>query len=218
MENNLFKIKWSKFLGRVWPFKFIPFIDLVFAAGSLATGNINENSDFDVIVGVRRGRIFTARFLCILFFELIGWRRGKNDKAESASDKICLSHFVTPDSFRLSPPHNNYWKILYSSLVPVYGSPELIQKFWDANQDWIGKRIIYQNNERHLYKKKGLIKKFKEFLLSGKIGDLIEKKLRKIQIERIGKSLKTEIGYKPRLIFTDNELEFHPDTLRTEKY
>ena len=214
----MFKTKWNKFLGRTWPFRFIPFVDLVFAAGSLATGNINENSDFDVIVGVRQGRIFTARFFCILVFGLIGWRRGKNDKAELASDKICLSHFVTPQAFRLSPPYNNYWKTLYSSLVPIYGNHELIQEFLDANQDWIGKRVIYQNNERHLYKKKGLIKNFKEFLLSGRIGDLIEKKLRKIQMERIGRGLKAEIGYKPRLIFTDNELEFHPDTLRTEKY
>ena len=65
--------KWQKFLGRIWPFKFIPFVDFVLAAGSLATGNLREESDFDVIVGVRQGRIFTARAFCFLAFGMFGW-------------------------------------------------------------------------------------------------------------------------------------------------
>src|SRR3989344_2248763 len=97
------KKKWGLFLQRLWPFCFVPFVDFVFAAGSLATGAMHEDSDFDVIVGVRQGRIFTARFYCILAFGLFGWRRGKNDKNKAASNKICLSHFITPKSFHLSP-------------------------------------------------------------------------------------------------------------------
>ena len=43
-------------------FQYVPF-DFVFAAGSMAMGTVRQDSDFDVLVGVRHGRIFTARFL-----------------------------------------------------------------------------------------------------------------------------------------------------------
>jgi predicted nucleotidyltransferase len=56
-------------------------------AGSLATGNIQENSDFDVIVGVKRGRIFTARFFGVALFGLLGWRRKKSDRENNAKNK-----------------------------------------------------------------------------------------------------------------------------------
>src|SRR3989344_9230759 len=87
--------KWKKLLKKIWLFKFIPGVDFVLVAGSLATGNVNKDSDFDVIVGAKQGRIFTARFLSVLFFGLFGWRRRKLSHKESARDKICLNHFIT---------------------------------------------------------------------------------------------------------------------------
>src|SRR3989338_11530370 len=133
--DNLYNQKLQKFLGKVWPFKLIPFVDFVLAAVSLATGNINEDSDFDVIVGVRQGRIFTVRFFCWLVFGIFGWWAKHPNKSK---DRLCFNHFVTPAAYRLSPPHNEYWRNLYQKLVPVYGEPAIIQKFFDANKDWAG--------------------------------------------------------------------------------
>ncbi|MDO8430094.1 MAG: hypothetical protein Q7S73_01890 [bacterium] len=268
--DEIYQQKWRKFLRRVWPFNFIPFVDFILAAGSLATGNprtqraeqssydgnprtqraeqssydgnMNENSDFDVIVGVRQGRIFTARAFCILVFGLLGWRRKGTDHKNSASDKICFSHFMTPAAYRLSPPHNEYWKNLYKNLVPVYGEPAVIQKFFDANADWTGpvrgsegsshtsslrdKQLAsasngigrYMNDYRYKYQKKGLFKRFLEWRWFGIWANWLEKALKEIQIARIENSLKTNAGYKPRIIYNDNELEFHPDTKRIENF
>src|SRR3989344_7208572 len=238
MESNVFNQKWQKFLSRVWLFKFIPFVDFVLAAGSLATGNRHENSDFDVIVGVRQGRIFTARAFCILAFGFFGWRRRGVHKSISyanaqvdklnesdlktyklknlqTKDRFCFNHFVTPAAYRLSEPHNDYWKKLYSSLAPVYGEPAAVQKFFDANAGWAGSRKADIQDNRYLYKKIGLIARFREKILSGALGDWLEQKIKAIQIQRIEKSLKTDSGYKPRIIYSDNELEFHPNTSRT---
>ena len=252
--NNLYSQKWQKFLKRVWPFKFIPFVELVLAAGSLATGNacpphnlrqkepvqgtaqvmwgMHENSDFDVIVGVRQGRIFTARAFCILAFGMLGWRAKHPNSLKSlplqytvllkwkhpSKDKLCFNHFVTPAAYRLSPPHNEYWKNLYKNLVPVYGEPVVIQKFFDANADWLQERRRYKSDQRHVYKKKRLVARIREWLLKGKFGDWLEKILKAIQITRIENSLKNQSGYKPRIIYSDNELEFHPHTQRIEQY
>lgn len=227
IEDNLYNKKWQKFLKQIWPFKYIPFVDFVLAAGSLATGNLREESDFDVIVGMRQGRIFTARFFCWLIFGMFGWRAKHHPeqplqytvllkRRHLSKDKICFNHFVTPAAYRLSPPHNKYWENLYQSLVPVYGDPNTIKKFFDANTDWAGPVNIgkYLNDTRYKYQKRGLVARWREWLFGGRFGDWLEQKLKRIQVAKIERSFKTQSGYKPRIIYNDNELEFHPDTKR----
>ena len=228
-------------------FAFIPFVEIVFVAGSMAMGSASEDSDFDFIIGVKTGRIFTARFFCWLFFGIFGWRRKKGADGRESKDKFCFSHFVAPERYCLSEPHNEYWKKLYLSLIPVYGNPGQIQKFYDANADWVGRRRHSalaapcaasseprQEREPRLRRDaesrikdwipacagmtKNPIKKIKEKILSGKFGDLLEAALKNIQIKKIEKSLKTIKQYKPRIIFNDSELEFHPDTKRIENF
>ncbi len=227
---TLFDKKWQKFLSRIWPFRFIPFIDFVLASGSLATGNMNENSDFDVIVGVRQGRIFTARFLCWLFFGLLGWRAKHSVKLQrpadiqyftllnvrySSSDKLCFNHFITPNAYRLSPPYNKYWKKLYKNLAPVYGDPEIIQKFFDANSDWAGPvRNSPPNGSLGPRLRAGVVSNGMEWLLSGTFGDWLEKILKSIQIWKIRNSRNSGIEHKPRIVVSDDELQFHPNTER----
>jgi len=219
MSSNLSTQKWQKFLKRAWPFQYIPFIDFVFVAGSLATGNMREESDFDVIVGVRQGRIFIVRAICILFFGALGLRAvHKSSNSKRWRDKLCFNHFVTPNSYRLSPPYNDYWKKLYLSLAPVYGDPTLIQKFYRANSDWLGESRLYQEDGRHIYKKSVWIKRALEWMLSGGFGDWLERRLKILQMKRIKKKIKSQSGYKPRITYSDDELEFHPDTKRIDDF
>lgn len=234
MSTNLQEQKWQKLLRRAWLFRFIPFVDFVFAAGSMAMGNAGEDSDFDVIVGCRQGRIFTARFSCWFVFSLFGLYAkhpagadNESNKANMANetyktylpykDKFCFSHFVTPAAYRLSPPHNAYWQKLYQLVVPVYGEPQVIQKFYDANSNWAGGRK-YAADPRYIYNKKLIIIKMKEWFLSGYFGDLLERFLKKIQVNKIERGLADVPKYNPRIICGDNELEFHPHTKRIEDF
>jgi len=210
--------KWNLFQRRIWLFRYIPFVDVVFASGSLATGRMHENSDFDVLVLARQGRIFTTRAACIIAFGFFGWRRKKGESGVAAKDKICLNHFATPAAYCLAPPHNAYWRMLYASLVPVCGDPRTIQEFYDANQDWMGMRRIYRDDSRHLYKKSSTAKTVLEKIAGGKLGALCEDALKKIQMRRINGGVESQAGFKPRIIANDAELEFHPDTARIEAY
>jgi hypothetical protein len=215
--NSLYQRKWRKFLKRSWPLRHVPFVDFVFAAGSLATRNLREESDFDVIVGARQGRIFTVRMLCFLLFKPLGlWARHESENHKFYKDKLCFNHFVTPEVYRLSPPHNDYWKKLYLSLVPIFGDKIVIQRFYRANEDWLGKTPLYQEDKRHIYKKSGWLKKSLEWALSGRIGDWLENMFKKIQIKKIKRGVEYQETYKPRIIISDKELEFHPDTRRIE--
>ncbi|MEK7462783.1 MAG: nucleotidyltransferase domain-containing protein [Patescibacteria group bacterium] len=224
--------KWNKLLRRARLFTFIPFIEIVFVAGSMAMGTAGKDSDFDVIVGVRTGRIFTVRAFCVLFFGLLGWRR--RNYSHYVRDKFCFSHFIAPEKYSLSGPYNEYWKKLYLSLVPIYGNSKQIQKFYDANAGWTGCRrhsalacpAMAVDAESRIKDwipvfagmTKNPITKIKEKILSGKLGNFLEKCLKNIQIKKIEKSLKTVKQYKPRNIFNDSELEFHPDTKRAEEF
>ncbi len=247
-QQVLYDKKWRKFLGKTWVFRFFPFVEFVLAAGSLATGDVNEDSDFDVIIAAKKGRIFTVRFFTVVFLSILGWRRKKwhspaveqlksyvplsgttveqlkNSSTHelvnsSTTDKICLNHFVTEKSYRLSPAFNPYWRSLYRHLVPVFGDTQKIRAFWLANKDWMREIPDYQDDLRHRFHKSSEIKIFLENILSGSFGDILEKFLRFIQVKRIEASIKTDPpGYKPRIRYSDEELEFHPDTRRIEAF
>jgi hypothetical protein len=211
--------KWKKFLRRTWLFRYVPFVDFAFGAGSMATGNVNENSDFDVIIGARDGRIFSARFFAVILFGAFGWRRSRIDHRETARDKICLNHFVTSRAFSLAPPHHAYWENLYRNLVPLFGNREKIRSFWAANEAWMKHGVSYCDDLRHKYREGAYIKSIIEKICSGRFGDGIERILKHMQVRRIERGLKASGDfYEPRIRFDDTELEFHPDTRRIKHY
>ena len=208
--------KWRKFLGYRSIFSFIPFLDFVIVAGSLAFGKVHENSDFDIIVGAKKGRIFTVRFFAVALFGLLSIRRKGIDHKIASKDKICLNHFVTEASYRLSPPHDLYWQKLYRNLEPVYGNSHAVEMFFRKNRDWCGREEIFLNRDLWQETKLNSFRKILEITLRGSLGNIFERFLKKFQLNRIQKSLKRDSGYKPRLRYNDEELEFHPDTARIE--
>jgi hypothetical protein len=131
---------------------------------------------------------------------------------------VCLNHFVTEKTFSLAPPHDAYWRELYQNLVPIFGDPVRVRAFFEAN-DWIGKRDPYGDDLRHVHRAPSRIRLTLERWLSGTKGDRLEQFLKRLQIRRIERSLEHDPpGYKPRIRYSDDELEFHPDTVRIEQY
>ncbi len=215
----LYDQKWKKFLRRAGIFRYLPFVDFVLAAGSMATGEVHRDSDFDVILGVRQGRIFTARFIAVALLDAFRWRRKKLSHHEAARDMICLNHFVTERAYRLSPPHNDYWINLYRHLIPIYGDKRKIRQFFHINGDWIGAFPENLDDLRYKDREPSIFQRTIEFLLRSAFGDKTEIFLKKIQITKIKRSLsKYPPGYKPRIKYGDDELEFHPDTKRIEEF
>ena len=212
--------KWKLFLRAARRFRHVPFLDFALGAGSMALGNVKESSDFDVIVGCRYGRIFTARFFAIALFALTGERRkhlhfGEEHDLKETANKLCFNHFVTEKSLRLSPPHNLYWRELYKHLRPLYGSREALDAFFAANSDWMGEIAHVREDKRYLGDARSSFRRFGERFLSGRVGDTIEKILRAMQMKRIERGIRSEAdGFEPRTRYNDSELEFHPDTKR----
>lgn len=224
----LYDKKWKKFLRRARLFRYIPFVEFAVGAGSLAVGNIDKNSDFDVIVGASNNRIFSARFFATVLFGIFGWRRSRLDHRDMAKDKICLNHFITEKSYLLKGPYTVSWSELYRNLVPVWGDIGKIRDFRLANSDWMDNfsgfsfqkslhDSVLNNDLRYLNFPSSFIKKSAEFILSGGVGDFIERVLKFIQVKKIERSLRGGMrGYNPRIVYSDIELEFHPDRRKFE--
>jgi len=237
-SNIIYDQKWFKLIKRSFLFRYFPFVDFVLGAGSMALGDVNENSDFDVIVGTKFGRLWTARFFCLAIYKLVGWRRKKNKTA----NLFCFNHFVTEKSYQLQPPYNIYWQELYKNLAPLFGDLEKIEAFlksnkWTCHSAALGEPRLWRevaaegsdeifrfaqngvifNDLRFKYQTSSKFKLFLEKILSGKLGDWLENFFKSYQIKKIEKFLKNSPpGYKPRIIYNDAEVELHLDTRRLE--
>ncbi len=208
--NSLWEEKWRVFEKRAKLFRYIPFAEFVLLAGSMATGRVHEKSDFDVILGVRSGRVFTAWFLSALAFQAFGWRE---KPGADTTNRFGLSHFAAPEGYRLSPPYNAYWKSLYAKLIPVMGDEKKIARFFAAN-DWFEPVRAYERHERYISGVNSACKSFLEFILGGRLGNLMERTLKKWLVRKIKNPEK--LGYKPRVVWGKEKLELYRDTRRIE--
>ena len=203
--------KWKKLQKLSGWFRHIPFFEFVMASGSLSFGNVNPNSDFDVVTGVREGRIFTARYLASALFSVLHARR-LDDLQASSPDKLCFNHFITKHTYS-KPPHNYYRKELYRSMIPLWCNEDSCEEFIRMNE-WSGISKAALLDVHRVRKEKSMPAKFVEWILSGAIGDVVEKKIaRPIATKRLSAYLSrkadasNEAG--ERVIISDEELEFH---------
>ncbi|MDD5710612.1 MAG: hypothetical protein PHV43_00715, partial [Candidatus Colwellbacteria bacterium] len=169
--------------------------------------------DFDVLIGVRRGRIFTNRFFAVLVLGLAGYFKHNMHEQEKAKDMICPNHFVAPGAYRLTPPYIDYDQAIYAGLVPVMGNETKIEQFFRAN-DWMKPRRVYKKDQRYLGEANSLFKRAVEWLLGGWLGDLAER-LKFVQISEISRGLPPKMPAGARFVCNENELRFHLNSAQT---
>jgi hypothetical protein len=103
---------------------------MVALTGSLAMKNSDEDGDWDLLIVLRAGHIWTGRALLSMLLHLFGRRRHGTD----VPDRACLNYWVTTDSLEIMT------KDLFSSneyffIMPLFGF-ETFRRFQDSN-GWI---------------------------------------------------------------------------------
>jgi hypothetical protein len=89
------KLKRMRRLARV--LAFVPYLRMLGATGSLAMKNGLRESDWDMFVVLRSGKIWTGRTLLTGFLHLIGKRR----HGRKIQDRACLNYFVTENNLEI---------------------------------------------------------------------------------------------------------------------
>lgn len=215
-RTKISQLKWKR-LKRISRILFlVPFLRMAALTGSLTFFNSQRQSDFDLLVVVKTGRIWLARTSLTLLAQILGVRRHKSKTA----DRLCLNCYLTEKSLAIkkeAKPHDFYSAQEYSRLIPlIKKTEEIYDKFLNQNQ-WLGEFI----NSFPWPQNPGLFKKIPkkwqkipaqvlEWILAGKIGESIEKKLGKWQ----GKRINSQLRFLPDdQIYADGTcLMFHPQS------
>jgi len=198
--------KWERLLrGARW-FRYIPFIDFALVSGSISFGAVRASSDFDILLGVRKGRIFTARYFAGALFSLLRIRR-LDDLEASSPNKFCFNHIVTPDTYE-KEPHNYYRYELYRHMIPVFVSGNSFDNFIEKNK-WADISPLNIEQAKNTLRPPSAIKKHFESFFCGRIGDYVEHFIaRPIATKRLANYINRK-EMKGRVVVNDCELEFH---------
>ena len=213
-HEKIAKNKWRKARHAIRWLSLLPYIEAVFASGSLAISNTDELSDLDVLIVIQSGRMWLARLLITSLLSVLHVRRRGSDRI--APDKICPNHYISDGS--LSIPYKSVYNAqTYCNLVPIYARrEEIIEKFKNANS-WVLDFVFNWNlNDKPILKTGWLeiIAKLVESSLSTKLGDFLEKRAKRFQYRRIDLNPATRQSG-GRVVFNDEQLEFHPRSIET---
>ena len=204
--------KWKKFLKIVKFLALAPYLRGVFASGSMAINNTDQESDFDVLVIAKSGRLYTCRLFLWTISSLIGSRRKRDEKI--APDKLCFNHYLTDGNLELT--HQSIFNAqTYVNLKPAMIEPAMVDRFYASNlwlNDYVYNFKVQKDFVRRSVALPGVFRFFArtaEFFLDSPFGNSLENILRHLQQKRIKHNPAT---YEPggRVIFTERELEFHP--------
>ena len=216
MKESEEKLK-RLFLWR-WVFLLTPFVKGAFVSGSVAGGWVREESDIDILVVVKGGRIWTARLFLTLFMSILGIRRHGN----LIANQICLNHYINENSLEI-PLKSLYNAHTYINLIPLVDRAGTFKRFFKKNswiqryfwqKETLGNRneYIYQFPARQFLERFALLDRgLDEVVCSGFLGDLFERGAKVIQLYLIRRNpLTGKVG--GRVQADDSQLEFHPES------
>ena len=189
IKNNKISTGKIKKLRRVvWLLRFMPFIQMIGVTGALAMKNARNQSDWDLLIVMKYGKIWTGRTLVTVFLQLLKKRR----HGKKVADRTCLNFFLTDQSLEVITK-DLFSANEYMFLFPLYGF-ETYHRFQIKNQ-WIkNMKPSYELNEIEplLALQDSLVttslRRMGEFLLSS---TWIEKLLRKVEKKHIMLNPKT---------------------------
>lgn len=167
-----------------------PFVRMICVTGRLAYNNCDVESDLDVLVTYKHGHIWTGRFFITIFAHVLGVRRQDN----KTNNRICLNYHITTESLCV-PTQDLFAAHEYTFIAPLFDVGYFTQ-FCHENRLWI------QNIKPHhkctrtpsdLVVRDNVITKsirnFMELILADRA---MEKRLKKLQLQKIQKNPKTD--------------------------
>ncbi len=197
----------------------IPFVRAVFVCNTVAMGTADKDSDIDILIIARKGRIFLVRVLSVLVLSLFRLRRTK----KKINNKICLSFYLADDNLNLEKiaiKDDIYLVNWLNNLIPVYDPDDLHEDVLRAN-GWVNKYLVngLKNVESGKWKVesgkwfKGLIEK----MWGGEYGNLLEKQAKGAQLAKMKLNYTSvQNANDTRVVVSDSILKFHEKDKREE--
>jgi hypothetical protein len=215
-ENKNTQTTYLKFLR---PLALFPFIKMIAIVNSKAFNPEKEGSDIDLFIITKTNRLFLARTILTLYFQILGKRRsGKEIK-----NKFCLSFFVDEQAMDLEKiklKNDFYLYFWILAMKPIFGIKTffslLDENTWIAKE--FGKSDIFPNlndlQETKITHK--IFKSFTEGIIEIFGAELFEAILRNWQLKRIQKKL-SQMQVTEKAVFASSKiLKFHDKDRRAQ--
>ncbi|MCX6765520.1 MAG: hypothetical protein NT136_00985 [Candidatus Moranbacteria bacterium] len=112
--------------------RFVPYVRMIGVTGKLAMKMANQKSDWDLLVVLKKGKIWTGRTLVTGITHLMGKRR----HGAFVTDRVCLNYFITDQSLKLST-RDLFSASEYFFLFPLFDAG--VFKSFQLKNAWIRK-------------------------------------------------------------------------------
>jgi len=208
--------KWKKLIKISRWLVLVPFLRLAAVTGSLTAYHTRQESDFDLLLVVQNGRLWLARTLTTALLATFRARRHHR----LTRDRICLNCYLTSEHLEIkeeAKPRDFHAAQEYGRLTPILEiKPNPYQKFIQTNgwlKNFLGLYPWSASQTANRIKPNkflGILRQILEWLLSGKIGDGLEKVLGAWQTRRIRQ--KNETGLADQVYVSEQCLMFHPQS------
>ncbi|HXV26436.1 MAG TPA: hypothetical protein VD862_00175 [Candidatus Paceibacterota bacterium] len=210
---NMRADKFRRMLRKAFWLQGVPFVRALAASGSMSAGTTGADSDWDMFVIARAGRLYTARFFLVAAAWCVGSLRTKRDRI--APDKFCFNHYVT-DRGLVIRHRSRYVAHALASLIPVHDPGGYVDRLRQAN-GWVAEYIarwpvpsaVTVRRTVRRSRILGALRYVAELVLRTPLGGLLERVLRSWQQGRIHREPVTH-ARGGRVVADGQELEFHP--------
>jgi predicted nucleotidyltransferase len=162
--NQLAEIWIRKAKRFSWFISGFPYVRAISLSGSLSKGFIGEDPDIDYFIITEPNRLWLTRTMLVAFKKVFLLNSYKY---------FCVNYFIDTENMEIEDK-NLFTATELTTMIPVYGN-SVKKEFYESNF-WV--KDYYPNYKtNHLDKipeKKGILKRFLEFLLNGKLGDKLD--------------------------------------------
>lgn len=196
----------------------IPWIRMISVCNTLGYSNAPEDSDIDLFIIVRPGRLWTARFLVISFLKFFGLRpllARFGNYPEIRKDKLDANFFLSESHLSLeslaikNDVYLAYWLLLQTPMYDPYGT---YAKLIEANR-WIKKKlpnaIINMPSYRRQFSRQSSI--FRVILAVLNPGEFL---CQKLQMKIMPQHLKALANQDTGVVINEHMLKFHDQDKR----
>ncbi len=184
----------------------LPWVRMIAVCNSLAYAFTNEDSDIDLFVVTKTGRLWSTRFILTGILSLLRLRPG-----EVARDPVCLSFFVDEEHIDLAPvkisAEDPYLCMWIATLAPVLDRDDVMTKLRATNR-WIRPALPRCQG----------VQRASAYRVSGgmtvpNVG-ILEPFAERIQRSRFPRSLRENMNTDTRIVVTNGMLKFHENDRR----
>ena len=177
--------------------------------------NLRDSGDIDLLIISAPSRIWSCRFICTFMAKILGLRPNKKTK----QDKICLSFYISSDNLNLESYLYNdrdlYFVYCLNDLDVIYNYKNIWEKFYQANTFLF--KYLPNRSDLSVFPDKQVVKtKFKLFSINKKIGDKLEKFLKRLQLKIMPVALKKQVGQSTGVILEDNIIKLFLEDKRLD--